>query len=59
VFDAIVKFVVPGPFPDAPLVIVRKEALLAAVHVQPAAVETVVLPVPVPEPGESDVGLIE
>ena len=53
VLAAMEKFVVPGPFPDAPLVIVRNDgALLVAVHVQPAVVETAVLPVVAPEPGD-------
>ena len=46
VLAATVKSTVPFPIPDAPAVTVIHELLLAAVHAQPAAVVTAVLPVP-------------
>ena len=46
VFAATANATVPEPDPDAPDVIVIHDALLIAVHAQPAATVTVLLPVP-------------
>jgi hypothetical protein len=46
VFAATVKPAVPVPDPAAPLVSVIQDALLAAVHAQPVATLTVLVPVP-------------
>src|SRR5690349_12499774 len=46
VFAATLKPTVPLPDPVAPLVTVIQEALLAAVHAQPVATVTPLLPVP-------------
>jgi hypothetical protein len=56
---AIVKFVVPFPFPEAPDVIVRNDALLVAVHAHPGGAVIVVLPEPCPAPAACEVGAIE
>ena len=45
-FAATLKNAVPFPVPLAPPVTVIHEALLAAVHAQPAPAVTVLLPVP-------------
>jgi hypothetical protein len=46
VCGATVKATVPFPVPDAPAVTAIHVSLLTAVHVQPAAVVTALLPVP-------------
>ena len=46
VFAATLNATVPFPDPDAPLVTVIQEALLAAVHGHPVATVTVLLPLP-------------
>jgi hypothetical protein len=46
VFAATLKAAVPLPEPAAPLVTVIQDALLAAVHAQPVATVTLLLPVP-------------
>ena len=46
VFAATLKPAVPLPDPVAPLVTVIQAALLAAVHAQPVATVTLLLPVP-------------
>ncbi len=59
VFGAAVNATVPDPVPVAPLVIVTQDALLADVHVQPAAVVTATVPLPPFDGREALVGEIE
>jgi hypothetical protein len=49
VFAAIANPTEPDPLPLAPLVIVSQDALLDAVHVQPAGLVTLTLPLPPPD----------
>ena len=52
VFAATLNPAVPGPVPDAPLVTVIHDALVVAVHAQPAPAVTPVLPVPPAAPND-------
>ncbi len=56
VFAAMENATAPFPLPPVPDVMVIQEALLVAVHVQPASVVTVLLPEVAAAPGVSDVG---
>ena len=56
-FAATVKFTVPLPLPDAPLVIVTNVALLVAVHEQPVPAVTGTEPVP-PAAANDDVLIV-
>jgi len=59
VFAATLKPTVPLPDPVAPLVRVIHEALLAAVHGQPVAIVTLLLPVPPDAENDWPVGEID
>ena len=58
-FAATLKPAVPFPDPVAPLVTVIQESLLAAVHEQPVATATVLLPVPPDAVNDWLVGVID
>ena len=58
-FAATLKSTVPGPDPDAPLVIVIQVRFVDAVQAQPAPAVTVLLPVPAVEEKDWLVGEIE
>lgn len=59
VFAATLKPTVPLPDPVAPLVIVIHAALLVAVHAQPVATATVLLPVPPEAATDWPVGVMD
>ena len=59
VLAAIVYPTLPDPVPALPELMLRKAAPLEAFQLQPACVDTVTVPLPLPPATEALVGLIE